>query len=152
MTILIIGISVISGVLGRLGGKEGYNTKFRDIGVSLAICLLVGLLGGKSLGFWGYMALLPAFLAQMGALTTYRYFLPKPKDYAWWHYALHGFFVALAIFPVILVTKDWFWFSLRCITSAVACGIWYFLAKWNDDLHEGGRYFLITLSTWLLLF
>lgn len=143
-------ISTISGILGRLGGKEGWNTLYRDIGVSVCICAILGLLG-RNLGLFDWLSLILTFGLQWACLTTYRYFLKKPKDYQWWHYALHGFMVSFAAIVFIWTTKHWFWFGARCIVSAVGCGAWYFIGKWNDDLHEFGRYFIITITAPLLL-
>jgi hypothetical protein len=148
--VVTLALSVISGILGRLGGKEGFDTKFRDIGVSACICAILGFLT-QNRAIVGYLALIPVFGLQWGALTTYRYFLPKPKDYSWWHYSLHAFMICLCALPFVLVTKQYFLFGLRCLVSSALVGAWYFVAKWNDDLHEFGRYFLVTLSSYLLV-
>ena len=148
--LIILGTSILGGILYRLGGKEGFNTRYRDIGVPLCICALLGLLGGLN-GLWQWLSLFPCFFLQWGALTTYRYFLPKPKDYSWYHYAMHGSFVSLAIFPYSLATGHWIVFGLRVILCTIGLSSWYFIAKWNDDLHEWGRGFILTLTTPLLL-
>ena len=147
--IVILGVSIISGILYRLGGKTGFNTKLRDVGCSLLICALIGLFGGLNT-ILGWLCLPVCFGLAWAALTTYRYFLPKPKDYSWYHYALHGFFVAFAAFPYALVTKHYLGFGLRCLVCAVGLGVWYHLAKWNDDLHEWGRGFILTLTVPLM--
>lgn len=150
MIITIIIITLIAGVLYRLGGKEGFNTLFRDIGVPLCFTAILGLLGAFS-SLIPALCLIPSFGLLWGSLTTYKYFLPKPVDYSWWHYSLHGFFCALSAFPYVWATGKWVGFILRVIACSALMGGWYFMSKWNDDLHEFGRGVIIAGTVPLLL-
>lgn len=148
----LIGIlSFLGGIAYRLGGKEGWNTKFRDIGVSFISCLLLVLLGGVHT-FKEWLSLIPSFGLMFAALTTYRYFLPKPKDcnYKWYHYSLHGFFVSLSSIPYVWVRGNWIWFSISCIICAFGVGLWSHLIGW-DELEESGRGFIIVVTRSLLV-
>jgi len=148
-TAIWLSLSIIGAILGRLGGKKGFNTKFRDIGTSLCICLILGLCSAK-LPLKQWLWLIPTFGLQWAALTSYKYFLPKPKDYFWWHYSLHGFMAALAAITFAWTSGHWFWFWVRVVICAGWCSLVYPLHKLSDDLHEGLRYFGVCLSTRLL--
>lgn len=141
--------SAISAVCYRLGGAEGFNTKIRDLGVPTVCTGLIILLGIPD-GLWSYLALIPSFGIMFGTLTTYRYFLPKPTDYTWVHYALHGFMVALALFPFAWATGLWLGFIIRVLTCAIGVGAWSHFTKW-DILEEGGRGFIICATIPLLM-
>lgn len=147
MTPLII-ITVVGGVLYRLGGKKGFDTKFRDVGVSLCICLILVIYGHLD-NLWQWLSLIPTFGLQWGALTTYRYFLKKPADYKWYHYALHGLMVSLAAFPFMLSANCPLMFSIRAVSCAFVVGFWSHFVSW-DELEEWGRGIVLTGSTMLL--
>lgn len=134
MILWVFALSIIGGIFYRLGGKEGYDTKFRDLGVPLvaiATCLLIGIKLNLALFLLKYGLL-------FGALTTYRYFLPKPTDYSWYHYALHGLFIGLSAMPLIWCGVHWWVIILRAIILAGFMAIWSKLSSW-DDLEEGVR-------------
>jgi hypothetical protein len=144
----------ISSCLYRLGGKAGFNTKYRDIGVSAVIVALMAL-SGQIKGIPAWFSLIPCFGLMWGALSTYHYFLPKPKDYQWWHYAMHGFFVSLALFPLMFFTGKWGWFIARVLICTIGLGLWSFLIKqisrrfsWKhwDEINEGGRGFILCIT------
>ncbi len=140
--------SVLGGLLYRAGGASGWNTKFRDLGVSACVC---GILALKTAHIWPWLALIPTFGLTMAALTTYRYFLPKPKDYTGWHYALHGFFCAFGAVCYAWAVGGWIWlwFGVRCAVCAIGVGLWSWKVK-NDVVEEIGRGVIITGSTALL--
>jgi hypothetical protein len=141
--------TAIGVVLYRLGGKAGWNTKFRDIGVSACFCALLWLQGGIS-GLWQTLSLVPTFGLLFAALTTYRYFLPKPKDYKWYHYALHGFFTAFSAVFYAWASGCWLGFWIRCGLNAVLVAVVsHFISK--DWLEEGLRGASIVGSVPLLL-
>ena len=86
-----------------------------------------------------------------GSISTYRYMFPKPKDYAFWHYAMHGFFIALSMIFYAWACGDiWFGFGFRVAACTIGMGAWYFIAKWNDILHEGGRGVILVATISLL--
>lgn len=146
----LLGFSLLSCILYRLGGSEGFNTKVRDCGVPTLFALYLGRLGAFT-GILGWVCLPLMLLAMFGALTTYHYFLPKPKDYTWWHYSLHGFMIGLSAIFYAMATGHYFWFSLRTIFLSLFMGAWYFVAVRKDWLNEGGRGFIIVFSSPLLL-
>jgi len=154
---LIIALATLAGGLAyRLGGsaKNGgwldfaRNTKTRDAGVSAVSCLILACFS-HNLGLWQWLSLIPTFGLSWASLTTYRYFLPKPKNYGFVHYVLHGFMVALATIFFAWATGHWFWFGIRCLICAAGVGAWSHLIK-NDILEESGRGIIITGSSWLL--
>jgi hypothetical protein len=98
----------------------------------------LALSGGVS-GLWQWLSLIPCFGALWGSLSTYRYFFPKPADYKWWHYAMHGFFCSFAAIFYAWASGHWMGFGLRVLVCSVFMAGWYFAAKWNDVLHEFGR-------------
>lgn len=145
--IVVIGAG-IGGVLYRLGGSSA-GTLWRDIGVSAVSCLLLAILGVVQ-GFWQWLSLIPMFGLMWGALSTYRYFLKKPENYKWYHYTMHGFFVAFAALPYAWASGHWFWFVIRCIICAAGVGAWSHFIK-HDITEEVGRGVIITATTALLL-
>ena len=147
---LYIGISVLAAALYRAGGAAWGKSWLRDIGVSLCICLTLALLGLK-LSLLAWLSLIPCFGLMWASISTYHYFLPKPKDYTALFYALHGFMVALAVFPFAWATGHWVGFGIRCVACAGAMYGWYYLAKWNDTIHEAGRGFILCISSLLFL-
>jgi hypothetical protein len=76
--------------------------------------------------------------------------LPKPKEYGFIHFALHGFFVSLALLPLMFFTGIWFLFGIRCIINAVLVGLWSYKID-NDFWEEWGRGFILVASLGLLL-
>jgi hypothetical protein len=145
----VIILSILGGLFYRLGGRgKPFSTLYRDLGVSGIIvaemCLrtrISPIVVAILLVCWGLM---------YASLTSYRYFLPKPKDYNGFHYALHGFMVSLACFPFALLTHHWLGFGIRCIVCAAGVGLWSHLIK-KDWLEESGRGFILCITTPLLL-
>ena len=146
--IITLILSIIAGILYRLGGKRGFDTKFRDCGCP-AVFILSLIVLGKVSGLWAWLSLIPSFGLMFGALTTYRYFLTKPQDYKPGHYALHGLMVSLAFFPLAIVTHKWLFFGLRGLSTALFLYIWACITSW-DDLEEWGRGLFINLSVFLM--
>jgi hypothetical protein len=147
---LIAALSIIGSLFYRLGGiGKPFSTLWRDLGVSAIIVALMCLKTQISpivalvlLFFWGLT---------YASLTSYRYFLPKPKDYLWYHYALHGFMVALAAIPFAFLTHHWLGFGIRCIVCAAGVGLWSHFIK-KDWLEEGGRGAILCGTTPLIYF
>ena len=147
--IYTLALSIIGGLFNRWGGQgKPFNTKYRDIGVSVVICLILAI-SGQIRGIPAWLSLLPCALLMFGALTTYRYFLPKPEDYSWYHYSLHGFMVSLAIFPLMFFAFSWWLFWIRCIFCAIGLGVWSHIIK-DDFWEEFGRGFILCLSIAIL--
>lgn len=139
---------VAGAVLYRMGGAEGFNTRWRDCGVSAVIVAMLVAFQPIE-GLWQWLSLLPVFGITWGALTTYHYFLPKPKDYTWPYYALHGFMCAAASFAFAISTGFWGWFGIRVVVATILAGVWSWLIlnvlqpriQWKhwDVCHECGR-------------
>lgn len=143
---MILLFCLASAVLYRMGGSAKFNTRYRDAGVPAIFVLALITFGGLS---WPKgIALFFTYPLMWAALSTYRYFLPKPKDYLWYHYALHGAMVALAAFPYAWATGHWLALVVRAAACTVLLGLWSFVSI--DWLEEGGRGFFI-LSTAIML-
>lgn len=143
-------ISCIGGVTYRLGGTSA-GTKWRDVGTSLCLLLSLIMLGVVN-GLMPYLSLILVFGMTFGALSTYRYFLPRPEEgnYTGWHYALHGFMVALADAPFAWASGRWICFGVRCVICGVLVGVWSWIIKW-DVLEEFGRGFILCSTRLLYL-
>ena len=87
---IIFLLACISAYLYRLGGKESYNTKFRDLGVPVVATIALWLLGVKS---W---LLILHFGLLFAALTTY-YDSIFGKD----NFYAHGAGIGLAVIPLL---------------------------------------------------
>ena len=147
--LILLLLTICSAYLYRKGGTSA-GTLYRDIGVSACLCAALSLVA-QIWGIAGVLAIVISFGLQWAALSTYRYFLPKPKDYLWYHYALHGFMVALAAIPFALLTHHWLGFGLRIVVCAAGVGLWSHLIK-KDWLEEGGRGAILCGTTPLLYF
>jgi len=89
---MIFFLSVLSGILYRLGGKKGFNTKFRDFGVPI-VCLFLMM---KVKCPWYDHALAGVLL--FGSLTTY-----WQEVFGEDNFFLHGAGCGLAYLPYIFV-------------------------------------------------
>ena len=117
----VIGLSLFAGILGRLGGAHGHNTKFRDLG--LPACWVASLLVLRAdCPWWGFLL---AFGALFGACTTY-YDELFGYDNLWFS----GFIAGIAAFPVILFTGHWWLFIIRAVLLAI---IWGSLNRWLPE-------------------
>ena len=137
MLIKILIASILSGVLYRLGGWEKGNSKFRDLGCPAVGVGLLLLLQPSSVNNLGWLTILLSFLLSFGALCTYRYGLPKPKDYTW-HYYLHGFMCGLAGIPLIWADVPLWIVLARLTLCTVGMGLWSKLIN-HDITEEFGR-------------
>jgi hypothetical protein len=108
------------------------HSKARDVGCSL---ITIGwlLLFYRHAPWWTYVI---SLVLQVLAYSTYWDELPANhgKD----NFFMHGFFVALALFPIVIFTGMWLGFTARCIALALAMGIWSLLFG-NVDIEESGR-------------
>lgn len=139
--------SSIAGILYRIGGCIW--SWVRDWGIAPLFVAYMAYMGAVQ-GLWQWLSMVLCFFGLAGALSTYRYFLPKPINYNWYHYAMHGFFIGLSAIFYALASGKWIGFGCRTLSLAVFMGIWYFIAKKKDWLHEGGRGFVIIATTPLL--
>jgi hypothetical protein len=146
--IWIVGISLLSGLLGRLGGVgKPWDTKMRDLGVPA--CWVVSLLVLRvDCPWWGFLA---ASGLLFGACTTYWDTVFK-FDNMWFA----GFVVGMAAFPIVLFTGHWWLYAFRALILAV---IWGSLNRWlpehilfwhRDTVEEFCRYAVVILTCWLI--
>ena len=147
--LIVILLSVLCGVLYRMGGSKNWNTKFRDIGSSLCMAISIIVLFGVHRWVEAVTLIVSAGI-MFGALTSYRYFLKKPDDYTCWYYMLHGFFVALAILPWAIADQHLTGMILRAAVCGLAVGAWSGVMRW-DIGEEFGRGFIMCSSLLLLL-
>jgi hypothetical protein len=139
---LLIPIALASGVLGRMGGAKGYDTKYRDVGCSLLVILAIGVLWGWQASFWWVYVLI--FGLHWLTFSTYWDWLWKYDNFAF-----SGWMVGLAISPILFIDISLWWVvAIRVIGLAV---IWWALNKflpqrvwlWGRDVvEEFSRYFV----------
>lgn len=146
--LIVILLTIVSGILYRLGGWEKGNTKIRDLGcpsVTLLTIFLLGLYGNLAITTLSYFI---TFLFMFGALTTYWDFVPfnKGKD----NFYMHGFFVGLSTIPCMLLGIHLYSVLIYSVSLAVLMGLWCKLWT-NDIVEEVGRGALIILTLPLLL-
>ena len=141
----ILVASIVSGVLGRLGGIGApFNTKYRDLGCPLVTygCLMFM---WQPCGWLGWAMLFVTFGLTFGALTTY-----WDSVFGFDNHWFHGFMIGLACFPLYWAGLTWWAILIRAVVLAVLMGGWSKLIGW-DDLEEFGRYFVMPLTLPLLL-
>lgn len=139
--ILTLIASIVSGVLGRMGGAAGYNTLYRDVGCSVICCLVIGLWGGF------HWTLIFVFGLMWGALSTY--FKKKGTNSKWYNWLLVGLAFSLSCLPYIGAQNLWLGFGLRSLVLPLLVMGWCLIIN-NAVVEEFGRYALLILSIPLL--
>ena len=142
----MIGLSIISGILYKLGGTSA-GTKWRDIGcplIALLICLW--LLKGLEFRFW--WAYLLTFGLGWASMTTY--WKRKGTDAKWWNWLLTGLGYSLAFLPIAFATGHWIGFIIRTIILTYLITAWSEFQS-NATWEEFGRGFLYMATIPLLL-
>lgn len=139
--IIVLLASVASAILYRMGGADGFNTKYRDIGCSLLSVLLIGYLVS-----WHWTLIL-VFGLTWGALSTYWKQGPKAR---WYHWLFTGLGYSLAVIPFCIAEGHWLGFGIRTFTLSLLTMAWSEL-NGNAVWEECGRGALITLTVPLLL-
>lgn len=146
--LILLLLSLLSAVLYRMGGSEGFNTKFRDLGVPTVATLALFVLG---VFHW---SLILHFGLLFGALTTYWNF---KKDVKWWNWLLTGLFYGLSALPLLFCGIGIFPILLRSILLAVIIMVWNtwfnkpLFGFTSDVITELGRGFVV-LATIPVLF
>lgn len=125
---LLIPLAILSGVFGRMGGAEGYNTKWRDWGCSLIVILALLIISGIHLQFWWVYASI--FLLSWGAFTTYWDWL-FGKDTLWFS----GLVVGIAAAPALFI--DLGLWPIVLIRAVVLCVVWEVLNRTVSKLPKG---------------
>jgi len=145
----ILILSVVSGILYRLGGKGGFkNAKLiRRIGVPLVALLALKVLG-FALAWWVWIL---TFGLMFFAMTTYFSTVFDPDDNVEWpEWALVGLLYGISLFFVANYTGYWFGWGIRTATLGIVICLWSQAIGW-DDLEEFGRGFLFIISLPILL-
>lgn len=139
--IWIFPLALLSGILGRMGGAEGFSKNWRRLGCSTIVVLSSGLLFGWDSSAW--LAYSATFLLSWGAFCTYwdRLF---GKDCHWFS----GLMVGFALFPMVFVDPVyWMIVPMRAMFLAIS---WHMFEKlpgkilfWKRDVaSEFLRYFV----------
>ncbi len=132
MLIKILIACILSGILYRMGGAKGYNTKFRDLGCPTIGLALILLTCNIQLTIVNLSLLLLTFGLSFGACTTYWDFIPfnKGED----NHFMHGFFCGLAGIPLIWVGIP-LWIILARLTLCIV-GMGFFSKLIGNDVKE----------------
>lgn len=150
-------LSIFGGILYRMGGAAGYNTKFRDFGIPTCMVALMLIFGQYThpvdfilIICWG---------AVFGVQTTY--WKRKGEDARWYNWLITGFFYSIAMLPLV-VAQNWpgvvisglhtHYIGLG-LRTFVCTGLTVMWSEWADDavIEENGRGF-IEIVTLPLLF
>ncbi len=145
----ILAACVASATLYRMGGADGYNTKFRDFGVPTCVVMVLMIMG-----FFNWM-FIPIFGLTFAAMTTYHKWLGrlvgrKDNEVHWESWAMTGLAYSMALIPYAWTTGHWTGFFVRTAVCTVLTAGWSSLvgnAKWE----ELGRGFIVTATLPLLL-
>lgn len=134
-------LSILSGILGRAGGAQGYNTKYRDLCIPAILVGYISLHTG-----WSWWLLL-LFISTMGSLTTYWDWL-FDEDNLWFS----GFITGMALIPAVFIGVGINFILIRAIILTL---IWGLLNKymprkllfWRGDVaNEFLRYFAVIIT------
>jgi len=112
---------VASAVLYRMGGADGYNTKFRDFGCPLSAVASAWLIG---LQHW---SLVISFGLLFGAMTTY--WKRKGEDARWYNWLMTGFMYAMAFIPTVWFLSRFEAFVYFAAFLSIATMIWSEMAS-----------------------
>jgi hypothetical protein len=139
-------LSILSGIFGRMGGAEGYDTLYRDIGCSILSIAVFCIWFGFKLDYWWIYLIV--FGLHWGAFSTY-YDTIFGFDNLWFS----GFIVGMALFPLLFVYKIIPFFFIRAILLAILWGLYntqikpnYILCWRHDIVEEFLRYFSIIIT------
>lgn len=152
LTLKILGIiatTVSASTLYRMGGADGYNTKFRDLGVPTCMVLSMIIMGKI------HWILAICFMLLFGSLTTYhkwfgRLLGRKDNEVHWEGWAMTGFCYAMAMLPFAWTYGHWLGFISRTIVCVLFISGWS-VAVGNAKWEELGRGFIINATLPLLL-
>lgn len=147
--VVLLILAAVGGVLYRMGGASGYNTKFRDFGIPTVGILLLFLFGSLIHStLWNTLSLILTFGLMFAAQTTY--FKKKGTAPKWWNWALVGLVNGLALLPWAINTGQWLAFGIRTGLLVILITLW---CELNDNAvwEEIGRGVLIIITLGLFL-
>lgn len=147
--LLTIGLSILGGILYRMGGKGGkwyYNTKVRDIGVPLIAILILWPVWDISVPFWMHLLV---FMVMFGSMTTYWEHWGT-EDVEWFEWLLTGVVYGLTPIAYCVYTGYWGGFFIRLAVVALFVLIW---SEKIDNVvwEEWGRGFMFLATLPLLM-
>ena len=151
--LILLVLSILSGILGRMGGAKGYDTKWRDVGCPLiALIALWLLVDFKSSYWWTYLLILGLHWV---LFSTYWNWLFK-EDNLWFSGFAVGLAISLLLFNWSVVIRAillaLIWGSLnKYLPSAGISGDKRILLWRRDVVEEFLRYFSIPLTLILLV-
>lgn len=140
--IILVVLSIISGILYRCGGSGHYPRWIRPVGVCSSMVLSMWLLGYLN---W---ILIPCFGLLFASLTTY--FKEKGQDAKWWNWILVGLAISFSMVPFVILTGHWMGLRVRTLILTILIVIWS-EANGNATIEEFGRGFFINATLPLLL-
>ena len=144
MTLLL---SLLSGILYRAGGKGGkwyFNTKFRDFGVAILVCLCL-YFAKYTMPWWAWLT---TFGVMFASLTTY-WEKWGSDDVEWYEWLLTGLGYSLAILPVVYFNQLWTGFLYRTIILTLFT-MYASIVYGGDEMEETTRGWLIIATLNLL--
>lgn len=147
--LLTLLLSILSGILGRMGGADNSNTLYRDIGCSVLSIITFCLWFGFRLDYWWIYLI--SFGLHWGAFSTY-----YDVIFGYDNLYFAGFMSGMALLPLIIVYNLW---SLCIIRSILLAIIWRLLKYlpsyvfyWRHDITEEFlRYFSVVITLLLAM-
>jgi len=123
-------LSVMGGILYRMGGSSRFHTLFRDIGTTLCAVTLMSVFGIKD---W---TLIASFVLLYAAMTTYLDFVNKwfnhsDREY-WLNWMLIGFTYNIAMLPTVWQAGLWKGFGIRMAVLPILFVASDYLVEWYD--------------------
>ena len=147
--IILFVLALAGGILYRMGGASGYNTKFRDLGIPTVGIILLTILNYPTHINLCYMVTNVVTFGLMFASQT-TYFKKKGTEAKWWNWALVGLANGLALLPWALYSGLWIEWGIRTIGLVALITIWSEIID-NVVWEEFGRGFIIIASLGLFL-
>jgi hypothetical protein len=144
--LLVLGLSILSAILYRMGGAKGYDTKFRDLGCPTISLITLFVCQPFILTYW--WAYLLCFGLYFASLTTY--FKKKGEDALWWNWCCVGLAFSLSFLPYAFISGCWLGFMVRGIVLIICIPLWS-VSQGNAVREELGRGFLANITIPLLL-
>ncbi len=141
-TITLIVGTILGGLLYRMGGAAGYNTKFRDFGIP-TVAVLVFLIFCFPKYNLAFLSLILTWGATFAVQTTY--WKKKGTDAKWWNWLLTGLgysicwlptVLALSIWPSSGLNAHWLGFGIRSVVcTGLTVGVSQFFgnAVWEEN-------------------
>jgi len=143
---MIILLSILSGIFGRMGGSSNYNSNWRDFGINILHILFFLCVVGWTPWLIVYVGLFKA------SVSTYWDFLFHGEDNFW----MHGFMLGLSAFVICFITGHWWLMLGRSIILSLFMGVWHVrhpksvtIKQYRFDgaeVEEFGRYAMLTFT------